>query len=172
MLKLPPRLPAGDPHGYDLVLSSGFLSFANHAGFLQAVDDVGLIVNGVCGTSAGAMVGSLYCAGYTPREASASARTAASATWACYSARTPGLTLDCRRPLDPFRSHAVRLRAAPPDWAPASRLARLAPADPRPVLPAAAHVSPGRVRQPHLRARPAHAASGGAHAARAAARHV
>ncbi|KAL4423328.1 hypothetical protein ABPG77_006123 [Micractinium sp. CCAP 211/92] len=53
---------------YDLVLSSGFLAFANHSGFLQAVDDVGLPINGIMGTSAGALIGSLYAAGYTPRE--------------------------------------------------------------------------------------------------------
>ncbi|GFR41800.1 hypothetical protein Agub_g2567 [Astrephomene gubernaculifera] len=52
----------------DLVLSSGFLAFAGHAGFLQAVEEAGLPVRGVMGTSAGALVGSLYCAGYTPRQ--------------------------------------------------------------------------------------------------------
>lgn len=31
---------APTPGAYDLVLSSGFLAFANHAGFLQAVDEV------------------------------------------------------------------------------------------------------------------------------------
>lgn len=53
---------------YDLVLSSGFLAFANHCGFLQAVEDVGLPVNGIMGTSAGALIGSMYAAGYSPRE--------------------------------------------------------------------------------------------------------
>jgi predicted acylesterase/phospholipase RssA len=52
--------------GFDLVLSSGFLAFANHCGFLAAVDEVGLPVNAVMGTSAGALSGSLYCAGYSP----------------------------------------------------------------------------------------------------------
>jgi hypothetical protein len=50
------------------VLSSGFLAFANHCGFLQAVEDVGLPVNGIMGTSAGALIGSMYAAGYSPRE--------------------------------------------------------------------------------------------------------
>ncbi|KAG1679637.1 hypothetical protein FOA52_006154 [Chlamydomonas sp. UWO 241] len=53
---------------YDVVLSSGFLAFAHHSGFLKAVDDAGLEVGGVMGTSAGALTGSCYCAGYSPRE--------------------------------------------------------------------------------------------------------
>ncbi len=51
---------------YDLVLSSGFLAFASHSGFLKAVEAAGLHVSGVMGTSAGALSGSLYCAGYSP----------------------------------------------------------------------------------------------------------
>eukprot|EP00210_Caulerpa_lentillifera_P000831 g804.t1 len=57
--------PRSVANGVDLVLSSGFLAFAKHAGFLKAVDEVDLEVTGVMGTSAGAYVGSLYCAGYT-----------------------------------------------------------------------------------------------------------
>ena len=82
---------------YDLVLSSGFLAFANHCGFLAAgaphrlnrtaappqspspphplhpplsaaVEDVGLPVGGIMGTSAGALIGSMYAAGYKPLE--------------------------------------------------------------------------------------------------------
>ena len=34
----PPQTTAGEQ--YDLVLSSGFLAFANHSGFLQAVEEV------------------------------------------------------------------------------------------------------------------------------------
>ena len=60
--------------GVDLVLSSGFLAFANHAGFLQAVDDAGLPVRGVMGTSAGALAGSLYAAGLSPAQLSAELR--------------------------------------------------------------------------------------------------
>lgn len=60
--------PGGEAH--DLVLSSGFLAFAGHSGFLQAVEDSGVKVAGVMGTSAGALAGSLYCAGYTPRQVS------------------------------------------------------------------------------------------------------
>jgi predicted acylesterase/phospholipase RssA len=54
---------------YDLVLSSGFLAFASHSGFLKAVDKAGLPVGGVMGTSAGALSGSLYSAGYSPDQA-------------------------------------------------------------------------------------------------------
>ena len=52
--------------GVDVVLSSGFLAFAHHLGFLQAVERQGLGVRGVMGTSAGALVGSLYAAGLSP----------------------------------------------------------------------------------------------------------
>lgn len=37
---------------------------------LLAVEDVGLPINGIMGTSAGALIGSMYAAGYTPREVS------------------------------------------------------------------------------------------------------
>ncbi len=48
----------------DLVLSSGFLAFAAQAGFLAAVQDVGLDVDGLCGTSSGALAGALWAAGH------------------------------------------------------------------------------------------------------------
>lgn len=41
----------------DLVLSSGFLAFAEHAGFLAAVEAAEIEVTGVCGTSSGALAG-------------------------------------------------------------------------------------------------------------------
>jgi len=52
----------------DVVLSSGFLAFGSHCGFLQAVVDANLEVAGVMGTSSGALVGSLFAAGLTPQE--------------------------------------------------------------------------------------------------------
>ena len=56
----PANRPVKQKHGaFDVVLSSGFLAFANHAGFLQAVEDAGLDVRGVMGTSAGALSGSV-----------------------------------------------------------------------------------------------------------------
>lgn len=59
---------ASSTRGVDLVLSSGFLSFANHAGFLAAMDEADVPVAGVMGTSAGALAGALYCAGFTPSQ--------------------------------------------------------------------------------------------------------
>jgi NTE family protein len=48
----------------DLVLSSGFLAFARQVGVLSAVEDSGLEIDGVCGTSSGALAGALWCAGH------------------------------------------------------------------------------------------------------------
>lgn len=48
----------------DLVLSSGFLAFGRHAGFLAAVEEAGTDVDGLCGTSSGALVGALWAAGW------------------------------------------------------------------------------------------------------------
>lgn len=52
----------------DVVLSSGFLAFGSHCGFLQAVQDANLEITGIMGTSSGALVGSLFAAGLTPLE--------------------------------------------------------------------------------------------------------
>lgn len=53
---------------WDLVLSSGFLAFSRHIGFLDAVEDAiargDLAVDGVCGTSSGSMTGALWAAGW------------------------------------------------------------------------------------------------------------
>jgi len=49
----------------DIVLSSGFLAFAAQAGFLQGVEESGLEVGGVCGTSSGALAGALWAAGWS-----------------------------------------------------------------------------------------------------------
>lgn len=54
--------------GVDLVLSSGFLAFAEQAGFLAAVEQAGIEVDAVCGTSSGALAGVLWAAGL-PAEA-------------------------------------------------------------------------------------------------------
>jgi predicted acylesterase/phospholipase RssA len=51
----------------DLILSSGFLAFARHVGFLLAVEERGFAVAGVCGTSSGALVGALWAAGMRAR---------------------------------------------------------------------------------------------------------
>lgn len=47
----------------DLILSSGFLAFARHVGFLHAVEEAGIEVEAVCGTSSGALVAALWAAG-------------------------------------------------------------------------------------------------------------
>ena len=52
----------------DLVLSSGFLAFAEQAGFLAAVEDEGLDVAALCGTSSGALAGSLWLAGLSAHD--------------------------------------------------------------------------------------------------------
>lgn len=48
----------------DVILSSGFLAFASHVGFLQGVAESGVGVDAVVGTSSGALVGALYAAGH------------------------------------------------------------------------------------------------------------
>jgi len=47
----------------DLVLSSGFLAFARHVGFLAAVEAAPVRAEAVCGTSSGALVAALWAAG-------------------------------------------------------------------------------------------------------------
>jgi len=49
----------------DLVLSSGFLAFARHIGVLAAIEERGLTIDGVCGTSSGSMTGALWAAGHS-----------------------------------------------------------------------------------------------------------
>ena len=60
-----------DPAATDLVLSSGFLAFSRHIGFLDAVEEaVGagrFRVGAICGTSSGAMTGALWSAGWPAR---------------------------------------------------------------------------------------------------------
>lgn len=52
----------------DLVLSSGFLAFAEQAGFLRAVEESGVTVDALCGTSSGALAGALWLSGLTAEE--------------------------------------------------------------------------------------------------------
>ena len=51
----------------DLVLSSGFLAFARQCGFLRAVEEARIEVDGVVGTSSGALAGSLWVSGLDAR---------------------------------------------------------------------------------------------------------
>lgn len=54
----------------DIILSSGYLGFARHIGFLKALEEQNIIVDAICGTSSGAIVGALYCSGYSLHEIS------------------------------------------------------------------------------------------------------
>jgi NTE family protein len=49
-------------------LSSGFLAFGAQAGFLAAVEERGLAVQALCGTSSGALAASLWAAGLPARQ--------------------------------------------------------------------------------------------------------
>ena len=51
----------------DLILSSGFLAFARHVGFLRAVEESELAVGAICGTSSGALAAALWAAGLPAR---------------------------------------------------------------------------------------------------------
>jgi len=48
---------------FDLVLSSGFLAFSRHLGFLKAIENSNIKATAVCGTSSGALCASLWAAG-------------------------------------------------------------------------------------------------------------
>jgi len=52
----------------DIILSSGFLAFASHIGFLRAIEEEGSTVDAICGTSSGALVGALWAAGMSTKE--------------------------------------------------------------------------------------------------------
>jgi predicted acylesterase/phospholipase RssA len=52
----------------DLILSSGFLAFARHIGVLDAISENGVPIDGLCGTSSGALVGALWVSGMHPDE--------------------------------------------------------------------------------------------------------
>lgn len=60
--------PASSTPQLTTALPASFLAFAYHAGFLEAVEDAGLRVRCVFGTSAGALAGALYAAGHPPRD--------------------------------------------------------------------------------------------------------
>ena len=50
----------------ELILSSGFLAFARHCGVIDAVQKTGIQIDGLCGTSSGALVGAMWLAGHHP----------------------------------------------------------------------------------------------------------
>lgn len=47
----------------DLLLSSGFLAFARHVGVLRGIEEVGVPIDAIVGTSSGALIGALWAAG-------------------------------------------------------------------------------------------------------------
>lgn len=57
------------PH--DLLLSSGFLAFARHAGVLHAIEEEGLEIDAIVGTSSGALVGALWASGMSAAQIAA-----------------------------------------------------------------------------------------------------
>src|SRR5688572_24028753 len=50
----------------DVVLSSGFLGFASHLGFLEGLRAASFQVDAIIGTSSGALLGSLFAANLEP----------------------------------------------------------------------------------------------------------
>ena len=52
----------------DLLLSSGYLAFARHVGFLTALEERALKVEAIVGTSSGALIGALWAAGLSGAE--------------------------------------------------------------------------------------------------------
>ena len=77
-IRLPPASLVGRaPAGLHCLIApapctscTSFQASISHSN-LPAVEDVGLPVNGIMGTSAGALIGSMYAAGYSPREVGA-----------------------------------------------------------------------------------------------------
>jgi predicted acylesterase/phospholipase RssA len=53
-----------DLERFDVILSSGYLAFASHLGFLRGLVSSGIVPNAIVGTSSGALVGALYAAGH------------------------------------------------------------------------------------------------------------
>ncbi len=60
--------PTRAPRPLVAVLSSGFFGFFAHAGFLQALEDLGLEPDAYAGSSSGALVAALAAAGLSPRQ--------------------------------------------------------------------------------------------------------
>ncbi len=56
------------PQSVGLVLSGGGAKGIAHIGVIQALEENGIPIDYVAGTSMGAIVGALYAMGYTPQE--------------------------------------------------------------------------------------------------------
>ena len=61
-------LPGNAWKSSDLVLSSGYLAFARHCGVVSAIEDWGISIDKVVGTSSGSLVGSLFASGYKAQQ--------------------------------------------------------------------------------------------------------
>ena len=69
VLTLPFIATAGRPHqSVGLTLSGGGAKGIAHIGVIKALEDNGIPIDYVTGTSMGAIVGGLYASGYTPDE--------------------------------------------------------------------------------------------------------
>ena len=65
----PQRVRArGVPRPLVAVMSSGFFGFFAHAGFLQGLEDLGLVPDAYAGTSSGALVAACAAAGLSPQD--------------------------------------------------------------------------------------------------------
>jgi len=74
-----------------IVLSGGGVKGVGHVGFLQALREHDIIPGYVSGTSAGALVGALYSAGYSTKEMLQFFKKTPLISWYYYSASKPGL---------------------------------------------------------------------------------
>ncbi|MCH5328284.1 MAG: patatin-like phospholipase family protein, partial [Coprobacter sp.] len=78
-LLLHPAIPHAQTVG--LVLSGGGAKGIAHIGVIQALEENGIPIDYVAGTSMGAIVGALYAMGYTPEEMMALIKSADFAAW-------------------------------------------------------------------------------------------
>ena len=74
-----------------IVLSGGGVKGVGHIGFLQALKEYGIEPKYVAGTSAGALVGALYAAGYDSKEMMEFFKETPLISWLYYSTNKPGL---------------------------------------------------------------------------------
>lgn len=86
--------------GLGIVLSGGGVKGVGHIGFLQALKEHNITPKYISGTSAGALVGALYCAGYSTSEMLRFFKKTPLVSWYYYSTSKPGL-LDTEK----YRKH-------------------------------------------------------------------
>ena len=66
--KLEQLKQSGDPIQVGLVLSGGGAKGLAHIGVLKIIEEAGVHIDYIGGTSMGAIIGGLYAAGYTPQQ--------------------------------------------------------------------------------------------------------